>query len=83
MAFKNKDLSVLAYANGFTLWHYVSADAKADVATSGYFNEVADTLRKGDLVIVNAGTEGTADNTIMVVSAVSEGAVSIADMMAA
>ena len=22
MAFQNKNLSVIAYANGFTLWHY-------------------------------------------------------------
>ncbi len=26
MAFQTKDLSVLAYANGFTLWHYTTAD---------------------------------------------------------
>jgi len=82
MAFKNKDLSVLAYANGFTLWHYTSADTKTDVTVSGYFDDVADTLRKGDMVIVNAGTDGTAENSIMVVSSVSEGAVSIADVAA-
>ncbi len=26
MAFQTKDLSVLAYANGFTLWHYTTDD---------------------------------------------------------
>lgn len=24
MAFKNRNFSVLAYANGFTLWHYAT-----------------------------------------------------------
>ena len=27
MAFESKDLSVLAYANNFTLWHYTTIDA--------------------------------------------------------
>ena len=26
MAYLSKNLSVLAYANGFTLWHYTTAD---------------------------------------------------------
>ena len=31
MAYQSKDLSVLAYANGFTLWHYATADAATAV----------------------------------------------------
>ena len=31
-------LSVLAYANGFTLWHYTTTDSAATTDTSGYFN---------------------------------------------
>ena len=27
MAFESKDLSVLAYATNFTLWHYTTIDA--------------------------------------------------------
>ncbi len=42
MAFTASDLSVLAYANNFTLWHYVTIDA--DVTTTGYFNASAETL---------------------------------------
>jgi hypothetical protein len=30
MAYRSKDLSALAYANGFTLWHYRTSDAAAD-----------------------------------------------------
>ena len=32
MAYQSKDLSVLAYANGFTLWHYVTTDSYENVA---------------------------------------------------
>ena len=28
MSMNSKNLSVLAYANGFTLWHYKTEDAK-------------------------------------------------------
>ena len=41
MAYQSKDLSVLAYANGFTLWHYATADAAAAVDSAGYFNAAA------------------------------------------
>lgn len=54
MAFLSKDLSVLAYANGFTLWHYATAtDAAAAVDTTGYFNDAVDMLRVGDIIIAN------------------------------
>lgn len=55
MAFASKDLSVLAYANGFTLWHYTTADAHGDVDTTGYFNGAADMLRAGDMILANTG----------------------------
>ncbi|PWC56035.1 hypothetical protein [Azospirillum sp. TSO22-1] len=55
MAFLSKDLSVLAYANGFTLWHYTTPDAATAVDGSGYFNGAADMLRVGDMVLANAG----------------------------
>jgi hypothetical protein len=59
MAFKLKDLSVLAYANGFTLWHYRTADADTDVDDADYFLEAIDMLRPGDMILANTG-EGTA-----------------------
>ena len=55
MAFVSKDLSVLAYANGFTLWHYTTPDAATAVDASGYFNGAADILRVGDMILANAG----------------------------
>lgn len=59
MAFKASDLSVLAYANNFTLWHYTSIDDSVAIETAGYFNNAVDMLRTNDLMIVNIDTDGT------------------------
>ncbi|MBL6932921.1 MAG: hypothetical protein ISR45_08240 [Rhodospirillales bacterium] len=80
MAFKSKDLSVLAYANGFTLWHYTSLDLAADIDTAGYFNDASDMVRVGDMVMANADTDGTPSAGIYLVNANSSGVVDIADM---
>lgn len=40
MSFSVSNLSVLAYANGFTLWHYkAGVDCRCDVAERGFFVE--------------------------------------------
>jgi hypothetical protein len=60
MAFNSRDLSVLAYANGFTLWHYRTADGaenltaepQSGVATP-YFAGADELLREGDQIVVN------------------------------
>lgn len=58
MAYNSRHLSVLAYADGFTLWHYSSTvDTCADINTSDYFAFAADMMRRGDLVIYN-GSDG-------------------------
>lgn len=80
MAFKSKDLSVLAYANGFTLWHYTTTDAAAAVDTAGYFNDASDMLRVGDMLFANIDTEGTPGGGIFYVNANTGGAVDVADM---
>ena len=54
MAFQNKNLSVIAYANGFTLWHYVESATLATITASGYFNAVGTLMNTGDVVIINA-----------------------------
>ena len=59
MAFMVRNLSVLAYANGFTLWHYKTAgDSLTRVGTSGFFAPAADMLAGGDMVMVSA-VDGT------------------------
>ena len=76
MAFKAADLSVLAYANNFTLWHYVTADNS--VIAAGYFNKAAEMLRVGDLIIANVDTDGTPASNFYVVRAVAGGNVTVA-----
>jgi hypothetical protein len=80
MAYQSKDLSVLAYANGFTLWHYATADAAAVVDTSGYFNAAADMLRAGDIIIANVETAGTPKAGLFLVAQASAGVVDVNDM---
>lgn len=67
MAFTAPDLSVLAYANSFTLWHYTTTDAS--VATTGYFAPAASMLGVNDLIIANIDTDGTPVTTFYVVTA--------------
>ncbi len=58
MAFQNKNLSVIAYANGFTLWHYVANETMSTISANGYFDGVKTLMNTGDIVIINAS-----DNT--------------------
>lgn len=67
MGFDSRELSVLRYANGFTLWHYRSDD---DVFADGYFNGADELLRAGDQIIVNKLSDLGAAQTINVAEAV-------------
>ena len=58
MAFRTDDLSVLAYANGFTLWHYKTADVVDAGVVSAYFDPAHDMLRAGDMILANFGDDG-------------------------
>ena len=82
MAFQSKDLSVLAYANGFTLWHYTTPDLAIDVDTQGYFNDATDMVRVGDMVMANVDSDGTPVSGIYLINANSTGVVDAADMTA-
>ena len=56
--FALRNLSVLAYANGFTLWHYRGTDISLDaIAARGFFADAADLLSAGDLMMVS-GRDG-------------------------
>ena len=65
MSFNSPNLSVLAYANNFTLWHYrvEGNDGRApadNVISPGYFNNAVDMLRVNDRILIDA-SEGTFD----------------------
>lgn len=80
MSFASKDLSVLAYANGFTLWHYTTPDAATAVDTVGYFNRAADMLRTGDMILANTGTASSPVTGVLVVAANAAGSVDVANL---
>ncbi len=62
MSFKSRDLSVLAYANGYTHWHYRTDDTYTEIDMKGYFNLATHMVRIGDTIIVNSTPE---ENTLL------------------
>ncbi len=59
MSFAPRNLSVLAYANGFTLWHYkTESDVLPSVQMAGYFDDAVDMLATGDMLLVSAPDGG-------------------------
>jgi len=59
MDFAIRNLSVLAYAQGFTLWHYRAGTAlPSRVAEKGFFDDAADMFAAGDMVMVSAAEGG-------------------------
>lgn len=75
MAFKASDLSVLAYANNFTLWHYTTIDSA--VSGVNYFDKAADMMRVNDLLIVNIDTDGSPSTKFYIVTGNTGSAVSV------
>jgi hypothetical protein len=80
MAYSPKNLSALAYANGFTLWHYKTPDVAADVDNAGYFNGAASMLRAGDFVFANVNTGATIESGVFIVKTNSGGVVDVANI---
>ncbi|WP_284944182.1 hypothetical protein [Acidisoma cladoniae] len=59
MAFVLRDLCVLAYANGFTLWHYSAREDPLDaVSGQGFFSDAGDMLTTGDMIMISAHDGG-------------------------
>ena len=59
MNFAIRNLSVLAYAQGFTLWHYKGTGQSLErIAGQGFFSPAADMLAAGDMMLVSAPEGG-------------------------
>lgn len=83
MAFKMKDLSVIAYSNGFTLWNYTTVDPADTVNGEGYFNEASEVLRRNDLILANVDAEAASpDFDQFLVTAVGDGSVVVRSLFA-
>lgn len=66
MAFQQINMSVLAYANGFTLWHYISTEETIEqMETENFFKPIQGISNTGDIVMLN-GIDGTAVRTLVV-----------------
>ncbi|MDX1736971.1 MAG: hypothetical protein R3261_01970 [Alphaproteobacteria bacterium] len=83
MGFLSRNLSVIAYANGFTFWHYTTEDSLQDFMQDGYFNHASDMLRKGDCIICNGSSSANLQTTILNVVDNSEGIVRLSSMLGA
>lgn len=59
MAFNKANLSVMGYANGFTLWHYTTTDAMTVVRVVDYFLLAINQMRVNDIVLCVTATAGT------------------------
>lgn len=81
MAYNAKNLSVLAYANGFTLWHYTTTDLATAVDGAGYFSGATDMVRVGDMILANTDTGGANATGVFVVAANAGGVVDAANMV--
>ena len=57
MAFQNKNIAVIAYANGFTIWHYKTTDSIIDIEKNNtYFpKQMCDLFKTGDMIIITSG----------------------------
>lgn len=76
MSLTLSDLSVLAYANNFTMWHYKTEDAS--VATLNYFDNASDMMNVNDLIIANIDIDGTPVTDFYIVTDITSGAVTVA-----
>lgn len=72
MAFQNRNLNVLAYANGLTMWHYKTTDVVEELL-DGYFNPVATLMNQNDMLVINTGDQ----NCIMFVKEINNGNVKL------
>ena len=77
MAFAIRDLSVLAYANGFTLWHYKAGnDSLSNVASDNYFGD-GWLLAVGDMVMISSNSGGK----LLVVTSVNDANVTTSSLV--
>jgi hypothetical protein len=80
MAFSSSGWNVIGAAkkgNAPSMYTYTSADAIATVNTSGYFNDLSDTLAVGDIIWVH--DSATPTMSIVMVASNASGVVDVTD----
>ena len=81
MAFNSKNFSVMAYANGFTLWNYQTPDTLETVTASGYFNDISAFVRKGDMILTVANNGAAVAPAVLSVTDIAASSVTVADII--
>ncbi len=61
------------------LYVYTTTEASTAVDTSGYFNDLSDTLKVGDMIIVHGATGGTRTVTMHIVVSNASGVVDVSN----
>jgi hypothetical protein len=83
MAFVLADITPLGgqskAGNTPALYCYTTTEAHTDVDASGYFNDLSDTLKVGDMIIVHGSTGGTRTVTMHIVVSNASGVVDVSD----
>ena len=80
MAYSSTGWNVIGAAkkgNAPSMYTYTSADAIATVNTSGYFNDLSDTLAVGDIIFVH--DSATPTMSIVMVASNASGVVDVTD----
>lgn len=75
------DLSRLATANVFTLWHY-ETDVGFSVMDVGYFNTASEMFNAGDLIIATHNQKGMEEKAtqFLIVAKIENGEVTVRKM---
>lgn len=76
MSLNLSNLSVLAYANNFTLWHFKTEDVS--ITTPSYFDNAAAMMNVNDLIIANIDTQGAPVTGFYIVTDITDGHVTVA-----
>ena len=59
MSFAIRNLSVIHYANGFTMWHYKAGDDTRSVCRgNNYFADASDMFADGDMICISTASDG-------------------------
>lgn len=59
MSFAIRNLSVMHFANGFTMWHYKAGDDTQSVCRAkGYFADASDMFADGDMICISTAKDG-------------------------
>lgn len=81
MSYSSENLSVLAYSNSFTLWHYKTDDSAESIIEDSYFDDASYMLRLGDMILINAEINSTMKNGQIVVTENNDGIVKTSTMI--